>query len=108
MVLDQAERTLSAGHAVIVDAVSARPEQRQALEDLAGRLGVPFAGLWLEAEAADLRRRIVERRNNASDATVAVLDRQLDFDLGPMTWTIIDSSGDKGRTVSLAREILNV
>jgi aminoglycoside phosphotransferase family enzyme/predicted kinase len=105
---EQAEQVLRAGHAVIVDAVSALPGQRRALADLAARLEVPFDGLWLHAGADDLRRRITERRNNASDATVAVLERQLDFDLGPMDWTLIDSSGAKEQTVDLARGVLNV
>jgi len=105
---EQADRVLRAGHAAIVDAVSALPEQRAALAELAARLGVPFDGLWLEAEVDDLRRRITERRNNASDATVAVLDRQLDYVLGPMDWTRIDSAGDKEHTVELARGVLHV
>lgn len=104
----QAEQVLSAGFAAIIDAVSALPAQRRALADLAARLDVPFDGLWLEAGADHLRRRIAERRNNASDATVAVLDRQLDYDLGAMEWTVIDSSGEKERTVELARRVLNV
>ena len=103
-----AEQALRAGQSVIVDAVSARPRQRADLSYLAARLGVPFAGLWLEAEAEDLKRRIEERRNNASDATIEVLDRQLDYDLGPMDWARIDSSGPKERTVEKAREVLNV
>jgi len=105
---DQAKQVLRSGFAAIVDAVSALPAQRRALADLAERAGVPFDGLWLVAEADDLRRRITERRNNASDATVAVLDRQLDYDLGAMEWTVIDSSGDKERTVELARGVLHV
>ena len=105
---DQAGQVVRAGHAVIVDAVSALPAQRKALADLAARLDVPFDGLWLEAETEDLRRRITERRNNASDATIAVLDRQLDYDLGPMDWARIDSSGDKERTVARARGVLHV
>ena len=105
---EQAEQVLRAGHAAVIDAVSALPEQRRALAELAARLGVPFDGLWLEAGADDLRQRITERRNNASDATVAVLDRQLDYDLGPMDWTRIDSSGDKEHTVELARGVLDV
>ena len=108
LMMEQAEIALRAGQAVIVDAVSARPEQRSALSDLAARLGVPFTGLWLEAGPEDLRRRIEGRRNNASDATVAVLERQLDYDLGPMEWISIDSSGDKEQTVSHARKILHV
>ena len=108
LLLEQAEQALLAGHAVVADAVFARPDQRRALADLAARVGVGFTGLWLEAGAEDLRRRIEARRNNASDATVAVLDRQLDYDLGPIDWTVIDSSGDKTRTVALAREVLHV
>jgi len=105
---EQAERVLRAGHAAIVDAVSALPAQRAALAGLAARLGVPFDGLWLQADPDDLRRRIAERRNNASDATVAVLDRQLEYDLGPMDWIYIDGSGDKEHTVELARGVLHV
>ncbi len=108
MLYDQAEQVLRSGFAAIIDAVSALPAQRLALAALAERVGVPFDGLWLQAGADDLRRRIAERRNNASDATVAVLDRQLDYDLGPMDWTVIDSSGDKERTLELARGILHV
>lgn len=108
LMMEQAEQALRAGQAVIVDAVSARPEQRGALSELAGRLGLPFTGLWLEAEAGDLRRRIAGRRNNASDATVEVLERQLDYDLGAMDWRRIDSSGNKEQTVKQAREVLGV
>jgi predicted kinase len=106
--MEQAELALRAGRAVIVDAVSARPEQRAALSELAARLDVPFTGLWLEADAGDLRRRIEGRRNNASDATAEVLGRQLDYDLGTIDWIRIDSSGDKEHTVKQAREILHV
>lgn len=108
LMMEQAELALRAGHSVIVDAVSARPDQRAALSALAARLAVDFAGLWLEAEAGDLKRRIEARRNNASDATVEVLERQLDYDLGPIDWHRIDSSGDKVQTVKRAKEILDV
>lgn len=108
LMAEQAELALRAGQSVIVDAVSARPNQRKALSDLAARLDMPFTGLWLEAEAGDLRRRIAGRRNNASDATVEVLDRQLDYDLGAMEWRRIDSSGAKELTVEQAREVLGV
>lgn len=108
LMMEQAELALRSGQSVIVDAVSARPDQRVALSGLAERLGVGFAGLWLEAEAGDLKRRINARRNNASDATVEVLERQLDYDLGPMDWRRIDSSGDKEHTVKQVRECLDV
>ena len=45
----KAETALAAGRTVIMDAVFARPDQRQRAEQLARRAGVPFTGLWLEA-----------------------------------------------------------
>jgi len=104
--LDQAERALHAGHAVIIDAVSAKPDQRRAIAALAGQTGVPFQGLWLNADAEALKTRVAERRNNASDATVAVVERQLRYDVGVMDWTEIDSSGDRADTLRQAKAVL--
>ncbi len=99
----QAAQALASGHGVIADAVFARPEQRAAIEAVARDAGTPFDGLWLEADAETMRQRVAARRNNASDATVAVLDQQLDYDLGAMTWNRIDSSGSKEDTFANAR-----
>ena len=60
---------LEGGQAVIVDAVHARPEEREALAALAADKGVPFTGLWLEAPAKILRDRIAARTADVSDAT---------------------------------------
>jgi hypothetical protein len=48
--------------------------------------------LWLEAPAARLEARIAARKGDASDATVAVLRRQLAYDLGPIAWHRVDAS----------------
>ena len=99
---------LAAGHGVIADAVFAKPEQRQAIEDVARKAGVPFTGLWLEAPAEVMMERVANRRANASDATVEVVRGQLDYDIGPMTWRRIDSSGAQGDSLRSARDAVGV
>ena len=63
-----AEIALRAGQSVIVDAVHAKPEEREALAVLAARLRVPFTGLWLEAPVETLVARVEARQHDASDA----------------------------------------
>ena len=60
---------LCGGQAVIVDAVQAKQEEREALAALAAELGVPFTGLWLEAPANCMRERVAARIGDVSDAT---------------------------------------
>ncbi|MCB2103009.1 MAG: AAA family ATPase [Rhodobacterales bacterium] len=97
--LADAERALRAGQSVIADAVFARPHERQAMADLAARLGVPFDGLWLEAPEAVRLDRVTRRTDNPSDADAAVALAQSKYDIGPMSWKRIDSSGPREATV---------
>jgi aminoglycoside phosphotransferase family enzyme/predicted kinase len=83
---------LLGGQAVIVDAVQAKPEEREALAGLAAKLGVAFRGLWLEAPAKLLRERVAARRGDVSDATPSVVDEQLGYDIGAQGFTVIDAS----------------
>jgi predicted kinase len=84
--VDRARRVLSAGHGVVVDAVHARPEEREALEDMARGLGVPFRGVWLEADPDTLIARVKARTGDASDADEDVVRRQLSYDIGKLSW----------------------
>ena len=86
----RAAALLSAGHSVIIDAVSAKPEERAAMADLASKTGAAFNGVWLEAPATTLLARIESRSKDASDATKAVLSRQLAYDLGEIGWVRLD------------------
>jgi predicted kinase len=81
-----AREALAAGRAVVLDAAFLRPDERAAAEHLAREAGVPFEGLWLEASPEVLRARVAARTGDASDADVAVLDRQLAFDVGAIGW----------------------
>jgi aminoglycoside phosphotransferase family enzyme/predicted kinase len=94
--LDEAAQCLTAGHSAILDAVFLRRDERDAAADIAGRAGVPFTGIWLEAPAAMLEVRIAARRNDASDADVAVLRKQLAIDPGPLDWIRVDAAAGDG------------
>lgn len=101
--MDQARRILSTGQSVVADAVFARPEERDAIAAVAHDAGVAFSGLWLEAPPEVAAERITSRRRNVSDATPEVLDQQLSWDLGPMTWARINSGGPKEETLAAGR-----
>ncbi|MBC8012479.1 MAG: AAA family ATPase [Methyloceanibacter sp.] len=83
---------LEGGHAVIVDAVHAKKEERETLAALAAQKRVPFTGLWLEAPAQLMRDRIATRSGDVSDATPEVVDVQLGYDIGPQSFEGIDAS----------------
>jgi uncharacterized protein len=97
---DKTAMLLSAGHSVIVDAVHARAEERQMIEDVAARSGVPFKGLWLAPPGDVMEARLEGRRNDASDATVEILHQQQSYDLGDMTWTEVPSTGNQDETAT--------
>ncbi|TVQ35727.1 MAG: hypothetical protein EA356_07005 [Geminicoccaceae bacterium] len=97
-----AEAALGAGWSVIVDAVHRQPGERRALPDLAARLGVPFTGFWLEAEARTLRARVTARRGDASDADAAVVRAQLRLETGAIDWHRLDASAPLSALVERA------
>jgi predicted kinase len=99
---------LADGHSAVADAVFARPEQRDAIERVAREAGLRFDGLWLEAPPELSKQRIMERKANVSDATPQVLERQLDYDLGHIAWTRIDSSPPKDVTLAVGKAALGV
>ncbi|HEY2536148.1 MAG TPA: AAA family ATPase [Solirubrobacteraceae bacterium] len=83
---DLARRALAAGRSVVLDAVFLEPAERAAASGVAGEAFVPFEGVWLEGDAAELRQRLAARVDDASDAGPAVLDEQLARDPGPIDW----------------------
>jgi aminoglycoside phosphotransferase family enzyme/predicted kinase len=85
---------LSAGASVIVDAVHARADERDALQQVARDAGAPFLGVWLEAPT-DLRaQRVDVRVGDASDANASIARAQASYDQGAMGWRRIDATRD--------------
>ena len=84
--LDRARVALNAGATVILDAVFAREEERASAQQLAQSLGVVFCGFWLEVDTEEMKRRVAARQGDASDATPQVIDKQLQYDVGALTW----------------------
>jgi uncharacterized protein len=104
----KAATALAAGYSAIVDAVSLRPAERASFAEVARTAGVPFSGLWLDAAPAAMAERIATRRDDASDATAAVLARQLDHDPGPIDWVRLDAGGGPEKTLAAARRALRL
>jgi aminoglycoside phosphotransferase family enzyme/predicted kinase len=72
-----AEAAIAAGWSVIVDAAFLKRAERDHFRALATRLDVPFAIIAPQVAPDEMARRIAARQNDASEATVAVLEQQL-------------------------------
>jgi aminoglycoside phosphotransferase family enzyme/predicted kinase len=100
-----AEAALRQGHAVALDAMFLDAGHRQRAAEIAARVGVSFQGFWLEAPMETLKSRILARRGDASDATIAVLERAAQSDPGTIDWLRLDAAGD---ALAAARAALGV
>jgi predicted kinase len=98
---------LMGGNSVIVDAVHAKREERDAVAEIAARTGAAFTGLWLDAPAETMRGRIAGRIGDASDATPAVLDDQLQYDLGEQNFAVVDAGRPLNEVVASCLELIN-
>lgn len=103
-----AARVLAGGTSVIMDATFLDPDERAAAALVAKNVGVPFTGLWLETERAVMAARLDDRRGDASDATAAVLERQLESDPGPIEWHRIDTAATPARVAAAARRAAGI
>jgi aminoglycoside phosphotransferase family enzyme/predicted kinase len=97
---DKARRVLAAGHSVILDALFARPEERNAGQ--AAAAGTRFTGLFLTADVATRIARVGGRTGDASDADASVARAQEVYDLGPISWRQVDASGTPEETLANA------
>jgi len=103
---DRARAAVGEGHSAIVDAVFARPGDRESIERIAAAISAPFAGIWLEAPEPVLIARIEQRRNDASDASADVIRMQRRQPTGVMTWHRIEASISSTVVLEHARSYL--
>jgi uncharacterized protein len=83
LLCEKARGLLRAGWAVIVDAACLRRAERHRFRAVAAEAGVPFVLLDCQADPETLRQRVRTRqlrRDDASEADEAVLERQRSFD----------------------------
>lgn len=88
----RAARLATAGTSVVADTVYGRPADRRAIAAAARRAGVPFLGVWLELPTEQAQARVEDRRNDASDATRAVVEHQAGSIVPPGNWLRLDAS----------------
>ena len=100
--IDRAAAIVGAGHSVIVDAVYARPNDRDAIARVAADASVPFAGLWLDAPEQTLVARVAARHEDPSDADADVIRKQQLLGTGPITWQRFDASTSLERLLQAA------
>jgi aminoglycoside phosphotransferase family enzyme/predicted kinase len=96
---------LAEGGSVVADAVFDNPLNRARIESVASEAGVPFTGIWLNADPTILWRRVSERRHSASDATVDILSRQLQRVATDITWERLDAAAEPSELVMRIREL---
>ena len=102
----KARTALRAGQSVLVDATFAAAAERGDVAGVATELGVPFAGLFLDAPLATRLERIGSRQADASDADADVARRQAAEPLSEKGWAAVAASGSLSDTLALARSRL--
>lgn len=94
LLLRQARTVLKQGCSVVLDGVYESGPRRQALQDLAQEIGVPFSGYWLDAPLDVREERVAARTHDVSDATVALLAVQASRSQPVRGWTVVDATQD--------------
>ncbi|MEP3048471.1 MAG: AAA family ATPase [Roseibium sp.] len=102
------QSVLAAGYSAIFDAVFASQTERDLIQSIAARVEADFSGLWLSAPGTVLKERVANRDGDASDATIEVVDQQLTYDLGEMTWAEISAADSIETTLENARSAIKI
>lgn len=91
----QSISALKAGDIVLYDALLDHPKARKDVAKIAKQAEVPFYGFWLSLPDAEIKKRIItrtERNDDASDATLEILEMQLERQKHVTDWPHIDAT----------------
>jgi predicted kinase len=105
-IIEKARRAVAAGHSAILDAVFARPDERDQAERAASAIGAHFQGLFLAADVTTRMKRAGARERDASDANADVARAQEAYDIGTLAWHRVDASGTPDQTLQRAKAAL--
>jgi aminoglycoside phosphotransferase family enzyme/predicted kinase len=105
---ERAERILSQGHSVILDAVFAKPAERNSVAAIARKLSLPFIGLFLVSDLTSRLKRVGHRVGDASDATLDLVRHQETYDIGSLDWDVINASGTPQNTLQRCKKALGM
>ncbi len=92
-ILERSQRILRDGGDVVAAAVFDRADCRKDIEKMTSGVPARFTGIWLDADPGLLRQRVAKRKTGPSDATVEVLEKQLQRGAGKICWTKVDARG---------------
>jgi len=98
--------TLGAGYSVIVDATFLNTVEQEHFEQLAKDNGSHFIGLWLTAPIETLRTRVAQRTDDASDATLEILDAQVKANASAPNWHQVDASGNAAESLQRCLKVI--
>lgn len=103
----QTKMAIESGACVIVDALFYDPKERQAIEDLAKELNVPFVGLWMDAPLSVRIERVLARQRNVSDVREQKdVEKQARLETGDVFWHKINTDQTREETVQEAVNML--
>ena len=100
------KEALENGKNVIIDAALIDEEARKSQEDYAEKLGVSFVGIWVDVKPETLFERVEARKNDASDAGVDVVKKQLTYNHGKNNWAKLDGHKSPENVLEQALKVL--
>jgi aminoglycoside phosphotransferase family enzyme/predicted kinase len=99
---ERSRQTLAQGFSVVVDAAFLKESERRYLSKAVETTDAEFRPVFLTADLDVRLNRIGSRKNDASDATQKIATGQEDYDIGEISWPIIDASGSPAQTLERA------
>ncbi len=105
------ESLLDQGITVVQSAACASKPSRKRQEAYAEKLGVDFQGVYLTCDEAELRKRVIERKerkDSPSDAGIDILEKFLKSQDLDMSWPKVNSNQPKADVLADALSALNI